>query len=296
MKNKSFTLIEILIVIIIIGLLAGLIITSTASSIESTNTAKAHTFSTNARKQLMFNIVQEWKFDEGSGGTIYDVNKSSNSASLSSFSTTAGSGDNGSCGWLSPKYCVSGTCLNFDGVTVASVNTPDVGGLPLFTLAAWVYNRSGGNSSRSILRNFWEINGENVRFYSYYFGPTTGDDGTNHDYWRYSTGSKIKYEKWSYVVTVWDGTYVSHYINGEFNWKDTNASYGTSQGFVQIAGYSGRLFKGRLDEMIIHDKNLSVSEIRQNYIAGLDSLLAQGGISKEEYNERIKQLAENKYK
>ena len=46
--------------------------------------------------------------------------------------------------------------------------------------------------------------------------------------------------------------------------------------------------KGRLDEMIIYNKNLSLSEIRQNYVAGLDSLLAQGGISKQEYNERLK--------
>ncbi len=287
-KNKSFTLIEMLVIIIIVGLVAGLVVTSTASYIESTSSAKAHTFASNARKQLSFNIHQEWRFDEGSGSTTYDINKSSNSGALVNIGTAAGSGDGGSTGWLSSKYCVSGTCFNFKGdeTSIPYINTTDSGLLPLFTLSVWVYNMSGGDSRHSMLRNFWEIVGKDVCFWSYNF---------EHDYWRCSTGSKINYDTWSYVTTVWDGTYISHYINGEFNWKDTAASSGTSENFYQIAGYVNgtdrRRMKGRLDELIIYNKNLSLSEIRQNYIAGLDSLLAKGGISREEYNERINELA-----
>ncbi len=188
-KNKSFTLIEMLVIIIIVGLVAGFVVTSTASYIESTNIAKAHTFSSNARKQLSFNIVHEWRFDEESGNTTYDINKSSNTAPLLDFpSTAAGGGDNGSSGWLSQKYCVSGTCLNFDGTRTpvvapnSRVDIPSTGTLPLFTLSAWVYNRSGGDSSRSMLGSYWEVNAQNIRFFSYYFGPTTGDDGADHDY------------------------------------------------------------------------------------------------------------------
>lgn len=283
--NKSFTLIEMMVIIIIIGLLAGLVVTSTASYIESTNSAKAHTFSTNARKQLAFNILQEWRFDEGSGNKTYDINKSSNSGTLVNIGTAAGSGDGGNTGWLSSKNCVSGTCLNFKGdeASVAYVDITDTGTMPLFTLSVWVYNTSGADDGRhSMLRNYWEIVGRDVCFWSYSFA---------HDYWRCSTGSKVGYDKWSYITTVWDGIYVSHYINGELNWKDSAASSGTSEDFYHVAGYSGRRMRGRLDEMIIYNKNLSLSEIRQNYIAGLDSLLAQGGISKEDYNERIKNLA-----
>ncbi len=99
------------------------------------------------------------------------------------------------------------------------------------------------------------------------------------------------YERWTYIVTVWDGASISHYIDGEFNWKDTKTSYGTSQNFSLIAGSSSRMMRGRLDEFVIYNKNLSLSEIKQNYVAGLDSLLAQGGISKNDYSQRIKQLA-----
>jgi len=285
MKNKSFTLIEMLVVIVIIGTLAGLIIVSTVSSIENANIAKSQAFAKNARSEMMFNILQNWSFDEGSGATTYDINDSSNSGTLYNMGTTAGSGDSGSAGWLSSEYCVSGTCLNFKGdeTTAPYVNISDTGTMPLFTLTTWAYHVVGGDSSsHSILRNYWEIQGMNVCFFSYAF---------NNDYWRCSTDSKVVYNKWTYLVTVWDGTYITHYINGNLSWKDPSASGGTSENLYQIAGYSGRKMAGRLDEMVIYDKNLSVSEIKQNYIAGLDSLLAQGGISQEEYAQNIETLA-----
>jgi len=39
---------------------------------------------------------------------------------------------------------------------------------------------------------------------------------------------------------------------------------------------------------------LSSAEIKQNYIAGLNSMLSNGNISKQEYNERINELAYDK--
>ena len=284
MKNKSFTLIEMLVVIVIIGTLAGLIIVSTVSSIENANIAKSQAFAKNARSEMMFNILQNWSFDEGSGAKTYDINDSSNSGTLYNMGTTAGSGDSGSAGWLSSEYCVSGTCLNFKGdeTVIPYVNTNDTGLMPLFTLTTWVYNISGGDSRHSMLRDYWEIVRTNVCFYSASFA---------NKYWRCSTDSKVVYNKWTYLVTVWDGTYITHYINGNLSWKDPLSSAGTSGNLYQIAGYSGRRMAGRLDEMVIYDKNLSVSEIKQNYIAGLDSLLAQGGISEEEYAQNIEALA-----
>ena len=284
MKNKSFTLIEMLVVIVIIGTLAGLIIVSTVSSIESANMAKSQAFAKNTRSEMMFNILQNWSFDEGSGAKTYDINDSSNSGTLYNMGTTAGSGDSGSAGWLSSEYCVSGTCLNFKGdeATAPNVDITDTGTMPLFTLTTWVYNISGGDSRHSMVRNFWEIVEKNVCFWAY---------GFDNDYWRCSIDSKVVYNKWTYIVTVWDGTYITHYINGELNWKDTVAASGTNDNLYMIAGSSTRRMRGRLDEMVIYDKNLSVSEIKQNYIAGLDSLLAQGGISEEEYAQNIEALA-----
>ncbi|MDD3085232.1 MAG: prepilin-type N-terminal cleavage/methylation domain-containing protein [Candidatus ainarchaeum sp.] len=286
MKNKSFTLIEILTTIVIIGIISSVIVVSIASSIEEAKMAKSQAFAKNMRDKMMFNVLQNWSFDEGSGTMTYDINDSSNSGVLANMGIAAGSGDSGSAGWLSSKYCVSGTCLNFKGdedvAALPSVDITDTGYLPLFTLSTWVYNISGGDSRHSMVRNFWEIVGQDVCFWA---------DEFDDDYWRCSINSKIVYNKWTYIVTIWDGIYITHYINGEFNWKDSLASAGTSGNLYQIAGYSARRMKGRLDEMVIYDKNLSLSEVKENYIAGLNSLLAQGGISNEEYAQRIELLA-----
>jgi hypothetical protein len=47
-----------------------------------------------------------------------------------------------------------------------------------------------------------------------------------------------------------------------------------------------------LDDIRIYDTVLSSSTIKQKYIAGLNSMLANGDMSDEEYNQRIENLAQ----
>jgi len=54
-------------------------------------------------------------------------------------------------------------------------------------------------------------------------------------------------------------------------------------------------FNGMMDDLLFFDSAISSSQIKQNYIAGLDSLLSKGSISKEDYNQRINELAYNQY-
>lgn len=59
-------------------------------------------------------------------------------------------------------------------------------------------------------------------------------------------------------------------------------------------GYGGETydFNGLIDDVRIYNAAISSSEIKQKYIAGLDSLLSNGSISREEYNNRVSELAE----
>ena len=52
-------------------------------------------------------------------------------------------------------------------------------------------------------------------------------------------------------------------------------------------------FNGLIDDVRIYNAALSSSEIKQNYIAGLNSMLANGNMSKQEYNERLEFLSLN---
>ena len=54
---------------------------------------------------------------------------------------------------------------------------------------------------------------------------------------------------------------------------------------------SSLLYKGLIDDIRIYNAALSSAQIKQNYIAGLNSMLANGNVSKQEYNERINALA-----
>ena len=47
-----------------------------------------------------------------------------------------------------------------------------------------------------------------------------------------------------------------------------------------------------IDDVRMYDAVLSSAQIKQQYIAGLDSLLANGSIDKEEYAERLNSLAQ----
>jgi len=150
------------------------------------------------------------------------------------------------------------SCLNWAGNTAALIDTPDTGGMPLFSLEVWVYNVSGGNSRHSIFRNFWEIVGTSIQFWSYSF---------DNDYWRASSSGLVPYNEWTHITTTWDGTRVRHYINGTLEYTQPDASGGTSENMYHLTGYGGRKFRGKIGSFSCYKKCLSVDEILQNYNA-----------------------------
>lgn len=88
----------------------------------------------------------------------------------------------------------------------------------------------------------------------------------------------------------------SLYLNGILNNNSTEAISGT----IILTTHDVVVGKGApktpIDEFIynvrIYDAALSSSQIKQNYITGLDSLLSKELISKEEYNARIEALSQ----
>ncbi len=148
--------------------------------------------------------------------------------------------------------------LEWAGSNNAYIDNLDTGSMALFTLEAWVYNVSGGDGRHSIFRNFWEIVGTTLAFWSYSF---------DNDYWRQTASGKVPYDEWSHIVTTWDGERIRHYINGVLEYTQPDASGGTSESMYTIAGYSGRKYKGKLGGLSVYTKTLSQTEILQNYLA-----------------------------
>lgn len=178
-------------------------------------------------------------------GTVYDCSGYDNNAELD-LATTPRWTDNAKIG--SGAY-------DFGGSTTKSVTIPSVPKLPLFTLSAWVYNVQG-DSRQSILRNFWEIVGTSITFWSYDFA---------NDYWRTSPTGVVPYGQWTHIATTWDGSIIRHYANGVKVYEDARVSSGTSQNFYSIGGYSGRVFCGKLDDLRIYATTLSDEDIKELY-------------------------------
>ncbi|MFA7157142.1 MAG: LamG-like jellyroll fold domain-containing protein [Bacilli bacterium] len=302
-KNKSFTLIELLVVIVIIGILAGVIMISTSSSIDKANIAKTQALSNTVQEELLLNLVSEWTFDEGTDQTINriatnnDVKDTwgSNNGTVNGNPQIKGGGD-----------CVSGKCMSFDGqddfVYFGTNNNLRMTASQTFSF--WYkYNLVsdfdisrgllGGSSFSSNINcgHAIAININGYIFSDIYSGDPYGNHRSD------LRVSAPKDTNWHFIVSGYDTSTNKHfmYLDGVIRTKTPgflNYKIDWGNNAFRIANTSTTsLLSGLIDDVRIYNAALSLSQIKQNYIAGLNSMLANGNISKEEYNERINTLA-----
>ncbi len=227
------------------------------------------------RNELLLSLVSEWTFDNSSNcgedswgsshGTIYGTP-------------------------LPEENCASGKCLIFNDSSDYITTTLKYNSLHSFTLEAWVKPTSSGefrpivgtllgNNGRSMLM----LNDYKIKFNDY-------DNGI------YSSTNVIVLNKWQHIIAVYNNSNVKLYHNGlkvgEGNYTKVDSADIAIIGRVSEASYFvDRCFVGVIDDIRVYNTALVSSQIKQNYIAELNSMLSNGNISKEEYNERINSLA-----
>lgn len=283
-KQKSFTLIELLVVIVIISILSSIIIFSTGSTLEKQTRMEALSFSTSLKNKHAEFLVSEWTFDgetiAGQLAVNADVKDSwgYNNGSITGQVTVRDGED-----------CISGKCLEFNGVEDNYVKLGNViKNFSAVTVSLWVYPKD--TTARNLLNSNPLI--LHYRGAGFHLRDANGGE-SGYLGWN----PQILPNKWSHLVATWSSTdgKMNLYLNGK---KQT-----AEKSFAKQKLGSGSLtlgqkfndyqiaFKGLIDELSIYNSALSSSEIKQNYIAGLDSLLANKAISKEEYHQRIFNLA-----
>jgi len=286
-KQKSFTLIELLVVIVIIGILAGVIMISTSSSIDKANITKLKIFEESVSNNLTANMVSRWKIDEGFNDIIND-SWGNNIGTLVNFvNTDMGGGDGvGTSGWVSESNCVSGTCLKFDGLN-DYIQLSNLQNLQNFTISIWIKGLGDSLSGQTGYNTFVGRTSSNRLLYKT-DGLLLAQMGAGN----HSSILKAPRNQWNQIVYTYNNaiTTAKWYING--NSDSEKVGVISIDQSSRIGAFDGvnYMMNGLIDDVRIYNNTLSLSQIKENYIAGLDSLLLQGGISKENYNQRIERL------
>ena len=294
MQNKSFTLIELLVVIVIIGILAGVIIVSVSSSINKANFAKAQSFSNTVQNELLGDLVSEWTFNSPAVANITEDSWGNNDGTLV--------GANGLPQLQIKENCVYGTCYLFDGVDdyIGISNNNLSFGTEDFTIFVWIKHVSTLSGTHRGIFSFGE-GGIGLGQYYFYISSDLRKlrflDGENGEVF-VDSNTVVADNLWHFVGVSREGNVLKFYNNGSddgvYDTFFLNKDYDYA-GVCRIGlRNDNRFFSGSIDDVRIYNAALSAAQIKQNYIAGLNSLLANNNISKEEYDQRLNNLAYEK--
>ncbi len=300
--NKSFTLIEILVVIVVIGILSSFILVGMSSITDKANITKSQAFLNSLDNSLLTSRVSQWKLDNASGASVSD-SWLTNTGTLVNFTdTTAGYGDNHDSGWMSQFNCVSGTCLRFNGVnnyiTIVDNNSLQFGYNP-FTFSLWF--KVNGNSStgtEGLINKYDSVQGYWGLYYNYssrtmQFATRSSD---NNEIINFSPTQTLNYNNWYNITWAINDTSHTVYVNGKFlqNFNDTRVTreYSPDSG-LRLGNFNGHYLNGLLDDVRLYNTIISAHQIKQSYYLGINRLFINNLSDIMEYNNRIVELKQS---
>jgi len=281
-EEKAFTLIELLVVVAIIGILAGMVVVNMSGATDSARMAKSKAFSNSVRSSLLMNRVSEWKFEEGAGTTTVDT-VGANTGTLVNNPV-----------WKSGGECVSGNCLAFGSSRYVNCGSPeslDITGN--ITLEAWI--KPASINTYGIIS---KIDGSGIGAYGLWTRSTGSfeillDNPDGGWINASSPVNTLRTNEWNHLVGLWNGTQMKVYHNGvqagasSYSGRMVAAAQNLTIGALVPGSY---ILNGSIDEVRVYNAALPSSAIREQYLAGLDKLLANGQITNGEYQQRLSDL------
>lgn len=302
-KTDSFTLIEILVVIVVIGILSSFIFVGLNSISGSATTAKTQAWANSLKNAGLLSIVSEYKFEgpNNSGNANTDHVKDSWGANHGAVPTPP---------TVLTGSCALGKCLSFSGsqfVTITDSTTLNLG----TKMSAFIWVKGATQTDDGGIFGQYEVTTANQKCWIIATTTTalkvTLADSTGASASKtYTSAQSIFDSKWHYVGFTYTVNTLKLFIDGQDVTSAATKSPDTAMTTLSNPGahasigsylttanaiYNG--FNGQLDDAIIFSEAISISEVQRQYFSGLNSLLAKGEITNEEYNQRISVLSDS---
>ena len=288
MNNKSFTLIEMLVVIVVIGVLSAFILVGMSSITSKASFAKGQAFLNSMDNSLLLGRVSQWKLDQVLGSsapyTTSDTWGVNTGTLMDGTDNTCVFTGTLECPQPVTSGCPSGNCLSFDGtndyVDCGSGSSLSISSTT--TISFWFKSISGAATLISKAWNQW-------RFYSNPLNILNIRDGSNSGW---STNWVYQSNVWYNMAWVNTGAQEILYVNGvQYNSRSVSGVI-TATGLLKVGAYDavGSYFYGLIDDVRVYNQAIPTSEIQQNYFLGLNNLYKNGGLTQIEYTQRLAEL------
>ena len=272
-NSTGFTLIELLVVISIIGVLSSIVLVSFSGQREKAKLTTIKQFDAQISHALGAYAVGIWRFEEGSGTTLYDESGFGNDATF-----------HGNLTPVFPSGVYSGTtALQFDGID-DYVSIDDSSSLDItdqITIEAWIYPESFEESAPYLKGIVSKYHTPSANGYILRLGDAT-DANKNKPQFHLVTGgvsetllgNGLDTNEWYHIVGTYDGSNMLLYVNGvRINSESASGSIATNNDLVSIGTdfisvASNREFDGLIDNVAIYDLALTTAQIQQHFVQG----------------------------
>lgn len=267
--QKSFTLIELMVVVAIIGLLSSIVMVNLRGPREKARITKSLEFSQSVQHAIGNEAVGIWNFDEGSGTLANDISGYANNGTIINGALYTDETPNKAVGLGQGKYA-----LNFDGVNdyvslPGNTNTSLQNNIN--TVSMWAYIRSVGPNSYAELYSVIGGNRTGIKWQTNSIGVDA-----NGDFYNYRVSASLTFNTWNHIVVEIDRTnniakvYVNAVYKGQTNvWPSYTPTANTPRiASNSLTGNLGDYLNGIIDEVRIYSTALSLSEIQKHYLAG----------------------------
>jgi prepilin-type N-terminal cleavage/methylation domain-containing protein len=225
-KQKGFTIVELLIVIVVIGVLAAITVVAFNGIQERARIAAGQAFESQLIMKYGAAATGRWSFDECSGTSVTNMGEPNN--------TDVFSGTGTGTTWITDTVSGKGCALSFDGGT--KIETLATLKSSYYVKAAWIRIPKSGGTCNNIISQA-ASGGANAAFYATGCRIAAGHNGA----WNtaISPASPTYNDgKWHYVAAIWEDGNLALYVDGR-QVAFAAAALPSPLGTVSIASHAG---------------------------------------------------------